>query len=154
MTDFTPGDKVRSTLYGLEYTIAFGPYNSNLGTSYLCRNADGVGHVIRAEVLEAIPPEDPRIAVVAQALSDWDGDLFVSVARYGAEVILAELDAMESAPASPARYKDTDGDLWEMQEDGALKWVLHSDGAPVAEPGGPLSPTMLEAIYGPTTRIN
>lgn len=118
MSEFKTGDMVRDR-GGEEFTIEFGPYDSELGPSYLVKDAAGNCYPCTAVFLSAVPPEDPRVEAARESL-------FAVVADPNrrdlyARTVLAALDAMPQEKPSPRRVRDRDGDVWEETDGGT--WI-------------------------------
>lgn len=179
VSEFKVGDKVRDTsasFGGVTWTIAFGPFTSRSGDdAYLVTGDDGRSTPLLAGLLSAVPPADPRIEVVAEAISDSDGnDRWFSISddgkhayRADARAALAALDAM-ACPCPPAaecctatapvRYRDNHGDVWGVQPDGTYSVVVWRNGIPAVGYEAPefykgFSFKQLEKDHGPLTRI-
>lgn len=162
MTEFKSGDKVKvKARGGEEYTIEFGPYGSVSGPSYLVKDAAGNCHPCTAAFLSAVPPEDPKVEVVAKTLYECHygaGSWVLTLKskhddyRDDARAILAALAAMpkDEKPA-PRRVLDEGGDVWERNAEGL--WDCMTTGL---VGGGEFTNRSYEWIdreYGPLTDV-
>ena len=134
MTEFKPGDRVNVS--DGEMTIAYGPFDTPIERGVYLVSDDAGYHVVVAEnQISPIPPADPRVDVVAKALYNsvcglepdtdtwWDNDSehIRENNRGHARAILAALDAhsgQTNTPPAPRRVRDSDGDVWEINDDG------------------------------------
>lgn len=87
---FKPGDKVRRISNRDAMTIEWGPL-----TAYVVSDATGDSVIVNADLIEPIPPADPRVDVAQSIMLPMiaDAELRVAVARD----VLAALDAMEES---------------------------------------------------------
>lgn len=128
MTDFKPGDKVKDGT-GQVVAIEAGPFRGPSGDVYaVCAEYEGwpasEAWVILAQELSPIPPADPRVDVVRNALAEYHNTSKLQVsetcwegAGHEARAILAALDAMK-----PERVEDVLGDVWARNSRGT--WDL------------------------------
>lgn len=132
MSDFKTGDKVKDR-EGTEYTVEDGPQ-----TCYKIRAAGDESRWLPASSLSPVPPEDPRLPVLAAAMEARDTGVAVSYW----DLAVAAVAALDAAPS---RVRDLDGDYHTMGSDGLYRM----------EPVDPRcmgrSYADLNARYGPLT---
>lgn len=158
MTEFKPGDKVRSKLTGRPFTVSFGPFPSAMSDQpyYVLTDDAGYGWPMPGGDFAPAPPADPRWDVIVQALATADGCKdHPEWYSEEADAVVSALDAMTSD--APARYRDRDGDTWEEQPDGRYLHVQapYSGGVDFEDSHYvKASRDHLARAYGPLTRVN
>lgn len=133
---FRAGDRVRQPHSGDEYTVLEGPF-----TAYRVHTAGEESDLIRADLVEPIPPADPRVDVVAKALSEHAGELSWSETpgyaqegyRASARKALAAMDAETDGPLVHVGYY-----CWlagcEHQDGHLADTLCRSDSVPIYVP--------------------
>lgn len=144
MSDFKVGDKVIHRTFG-PGVVRFGPYRGTITEeAYLLESTSGIHRGVGAGAMTLDTGAGPELVdVVARAIAESDGNRweegFVDrdMYRKNARAALAVLqergelaDEKDQEPGTPARVRDSHGDVWALQPDGTYTNTEGPDGSP------------------------